>query len=336
MIFKKQFCLAAVMLAGTIALFIAPAAAQRRHTPPEPHVVKIKPDILTLRYKPQAGTLLYDVHTQIDQHIRTDRDELRGFLSSSAQLAFHNISIDYKKGLWSFEQYFTKFEVAGHELSGDSLLLHENMAVNRITQLTYDMRGQELAKTIKDTLKLLNAEAQTNAYFFEPPRMLIPLPEKSVTYGTSWSEHGLDTIYVRDTVNIGVTTGRYVYDVTHMYSFAKLLDTENQYFAMIVATDTGSFQGYQSNSVTNVSTKTSGPISGRDTTLLDLFSGRVVKRMLDMRIPARVEVSSATPFMDLLEVHSSVVLNESNAAQLPTDRQVPDEKKDQPATEAKP
>ena len=118
------------------------SGAQRRksHAPPAPaapHEVKIKPDILTLRYKPQAGTLLYNIRTEIDQHVRTDRDELNGNLVSTAQLAFHNVSIDYKHGLWSFDQYFTGFEVAGRELSGDSLLLRETEAVNRRTRLTY-------------------------------------------------------------------------------------------------------------------------------------------------------------------------------------------------------
>src|SRR5262249_3255402 len=142
---------------------------------------------------------------------RTDRDELHGFLASDAQLAFHNVAIDYKRGQWTFEQFFTNFQVAGRELAGDTLLLRENMAVNPITTITYDLRGRELAKSIRDSLVLLNAEAQTNAYFFEPPRMLIPLPEQIVTYGDVWKDHTVDTIHVHDTVNIGITTGEYIY-----------------------------------------------------------------------------------------------------------------------------
>jgi len=300
---------------------VKPCAAQRRHKPapvkeepPAPHTPEIKPDILTLRYKPQAGTLVYDVHTRIDQSVRTDRDELSGDLASEAELAFHNLSIDYKKGLWTFEESFTKFDVGGHTLAGDSLWLEENLAVNRITRLTYNMKGDELHKEIVDSLKLLNAEAQTNAYFFEPPRMLIPLPVQPVTYGNTWSEHSVDTVFVHDTVNIGTTTGEYIYDVSRTYSLARLIDTT--YLAVIVATDTGSFQGTQTNSVTNVTTSTSGPISGTDTTFLDLFSGRVVKRTLAMKIPAKVTVSTATPFTDLLNVRSVVTLSESNAAKL--------------------
>jgi hypothetical protein len=317
------------------------ALSQRRHrkseTPTQPvgapHTPQIKPDFMTLRYKPQAGTLLYNIHTRIDQNVRTDRDAMHGVLRSDAQLAFRNVAIDYKMGLWSFDESFTNFEVTGQELSGDSLLLQENFAVNRVTELTYDMSGNELSRVVKDTLRLLNAEAQTNAYFFEPPRMLIPLPARPVTYGDTWTEHREDTIPVRDTVNIGTTTGAYIYDVSRSYRFTRLSDTlekgdsSNRYLAIIVATDTGTFQGYQTNSLTKVTTKSSGPISGADTTILDLFSGSVVKRTLDMSIPARVEVSSAPsslpdssstippplqPFTDILTIHSIVTLDESN------------------------
>src|SRR5665213_442965 len=188
--------LAALFAVASIALLIAgdqqAMAQHRRHTvepktPPVPRAPKIKPDFLTLRYKPQAGTLLYDIHTRIDQNVRTDRDALHGVLHSDAQLAFRNVAIDYKKGLWSFDESFTSFEITGQELSGDSLSLEEHFAVNRITQLTYDMNGNELSRVVQDTLRLLNAEAQTDAYFFEPPRMLIPLPERAVTYGDTWT-----------------------------------------------------------------------------------------------------------------------------------------------------
>ncbi len=299
-------------------LFLAtvPARAQhrhRKHATAATDTLKVKPDMLTLRYKPQAGTLLYDVHTQIDQLVRADRIDLRGVLRSDAQLAFHNVAIDYKKGVWTFEEYFTKFDLAGYNLLRDSVSLRESIAVNRITELTYDMKGDELSKIVRDSLKLLNAEAQTNAYFFEPPRMLIPLPEHPVTYGDAWSEHRTDTVFVRDTVNIGTTTGQYRYDVSRTYRLARLLDTDNRYFAIIAATDSGTFSGFQTNSATQVTTTASGPITGADTTVLDLFSGCVMKRALDMTIPANVTVSSAAPLIDTLTVHSVVTLDESNA-----------------------
>jgi hypothetical protein len=319
----------AYLFAISLLLIASVGLAQRRKPvvsavpkDAKPHEVKVKPDFLTLRYKPQAGTLLYDIRTEIDQHVRTDRDELNGNLVSSAQLAFHNVSIDYKHGLWSFDQYFTEFEVAGRELSGDSLLLRETEAVNRRTRMMYEMKGNELNKTVLDTIRLFNAEAQTNAYFFEPPRLLIPLPEKSVTYGNKWSDHRMDTIAVRDTVNVGITTGEYLYDLNRTYSLARLLDTNEHYMAVIVAVDSGIFTGYQTNSVTNVSTKTHGPISGTDTTFLDLFSGRVVRRTLRMSIPTQVEISTAKPFTDFLEVYSVVALNESNATRLHNDAAV--------------
>lgn len=284
-----------------------------RHRKVAAHTPQIKPDILTLRYKPQAGTLLYNVHTEIGQSVHSDGNDYHGVLRSAAQLAFHNVAIDYKKGVWSFEEYFTKFEITGQELLGDSVSLRESLAVDRVTQLTYDMKGDELDKIIVDTLKLLNAEAQTNAYFFEPPRMLIPLPEHAITYGDVWAEHHTDTIPVRDTVNLGTTTGAYTYDVFWKYHLARLLDTDNRFYAIIVATDSGMFSGFQSNTATKITTRTSGPITGSDTTVLDLFSGCVIKRTLDMTIPAKVTVGSNASLLDKLTVHSIVTLDESNA-----------------------
>jgi len=299
-------------------LLCVPAFAQSGRKPPKPpaHTPQIKADMLTLRYKPQAGTLLYVVKTQIDQSVKSDIKNYRGVLRSEAQLAFHNLAIDYKNGIWTFEEYFTKFDVAGYDLLGDSISLDENWAVNRVMERTYNMMGDELSKVIRDTMKLLNAEAQTNAYFFEPPRMLIPLPEHPVTYGDAWSEHRIDTVPVRDTINTGITSGEYTYDVQRTYHLARLLDTNGRYFAIIAATDTGVFRGFQTNSDTKVTTSASGPISGADTTVLDLFSGCVIKRSLDMTIPAAVTVSSAASFVDALTVRSVVSLDESNATKL--------------------
>ena len=295
-----------------IFTFVLPARSQSQK-PKKPHTPQMKADMLTLRYKPQAGTLLYNIQTQIDQVVHSGGGIYNGVLRSNAQLAFHNLSIDYKKGIWAFEEYFTKFDIAGHDLLGDSVLLNESWAVNRMTDLTYDMQGNELSKVVMDSMKLLNAEAQTNAYFFEPPRMLIPLPEHAVTYGDTWSEVRTDTVPVRDTINTGITSGEYTYDVTRTYRLASLLDTNGRYFAIIVATDTGTFHGFQTNTETKVTTHVSGPISGVDTTVLDLFSGCVISRTLDMTIPAGVMVSASPTFIDKLAVHSVVTLDESNA-----------------------
>lgn len=301
------------LFAIVLLLFSAHLALAQRHTPAPKRPPVLKTDMMMLRYKPQAGTLLYDIRTRIEQHVRTDRDELSGDLVSTAQLAFHNVLIDYKAGLWVFDQYFTKFQIAGHELNGDTLSLNEHRAVNKLARLTYDMQGFEYDKNVIDSLKLLNAEAQTNSYFFQPPRLLTPLPPNAVTYGATWTDHRQDTVQVLDTINIGTTTGQYVYDVNRTYRFDRLIDTLETFFALIVAVDSGTFDGYQTNTVTNVTTKTHGPITGADTTYLDLFSGRVVRRTLRMAIPAIVEISSATPFTDFIEVRSVVTLNESNA-----------------------
>jgi hypothetical protein len=328
-VFRCYARLAALVILLPVCFIFYASSSFAQHTK-VPKAAEIKPDELTLRYKPQSGTLLYDVHTEIGQHINTNHGVLGGKLSSDAQLAFHTTSIDYRKGIWSFEQFFTFFQLKGREFSGDSLSLRENMAVNRITRLTYNFLGDEISKKVKDTLKLLNAEAQTNAYFFEPPRMLIPLPEHVVTYGDSWTDHSRDSVLVHDTVNIGITNGGYTYDVTRTYRLAALYDTLGQYFAIIVVTDTGTFAGSQSNSITRVTQTASGPISGTDTTLLDLFSGRVVRRTLNMTIPALVKVfasdepnshdrrkDATVPFTDMIDVRSVVVLNGSNVTTLP-------------------
>lgn len=301
---------------------VQPAIAQ--HQRPHRHAVtvapkdtpEIKPDMMTLRYKPQAGTLLYNMKTEIDQHVHTDRADLNGMLTGTAQLALHNVSIDYKKGLWSFDRYFTRFEVAGRELSGDSLMLHETQAIFKITRLTFEMRGNEIKRIVLDSLKLSNAEAQTNFYFFQPPRMLIPLPDRAVTYGDTWTEHTIDTTQVRDTVNIGTTEGLFVYDVYRTYRLAHLLDTLGTHLAVIVAVDSGAFQGHQSNTITKVALRTHGPLTGSDTTFLDLSSGRVLRRSSHMSIPALVEVPNASAFTDILDVRSIVVLSESNTMKI--------------------
>jgi hypothetical protein len=287
--------------------------AQHRHKRTVPSAPKIKKDILTLRYKPQAGTLLYNIKTEIDQSIASGAKDYRGAFHTDAQLAFHNRTIDYKHGIWTFDEYFTKFDLSNKALLGDSVGFREGLAVDRVTELTYNMQGDELAKLIVDTMKLLNTEAQTNAYFLQPPRMLIPLPEHAVTYGDIWKDHHVDTISVRDTVNLGITTGAYIYDVSWNYHLASLLDTNNHYYAIIVATDSGRFSGFQTNSETKVTTHASGPIVGNDTTVLDLFSGSVMKRSIDLAIPAKVNVASDPPFIDRLAVHSIVTLDESNA-----------------------
>jgi hypothetical protein len=313
-----NFCGPVMVTCLLLICSFVPALAQTKHKPakPAPHTPQIKADMLTLRYKPQAGTLLYNIHTQIDQLVHSNANDYRGVLRSEAQLAFHNLSIDYKNGMWSFEEYFTKFDITGHDLLGDSVSLNESWAVDRITDLTYDMQGEEVGKVIRDTLRLMNAEAQTNAYFFEPPRMLIPLPEHPITYGDAWTDHRTDTVPVRDTINTGITSGEYIYDVSRTYHLARLLDTDNRYFAIIAATDTGVFHGFQTNSETKVTSQVSGPINGADTTVLDLFSGCVIKRSLEMNIPASVTVSSAPPFVDKLAVYSIVTLDESNATKL--------------------
>jgi hypothetical protein len=226
------------------------------------------------------------------------------------------VAVDYKAGLWSFDRYFTSFGISGYQLGGDSLNLRENYAVNRTTRLTFQMTGEEVKRVVIDSMKLQNTEAQTNYYFFQAPRLLVPLPKRSVTYGNTWLDRRIDTIHIHDTINIGVTDGRYIYDVSRTYRLDRLLDTMGLNLAVIIAVDSGGFDGYQSNSVTNVSLTSSGPLTGADTTYLDLFSGRVVLRTSTLAIPVLVTVSQAQSFQDYLEVRSVAALDESNATRI--------------------
>ena len=142
--------------------------------------------------------------------------------------------------------------------------------------------------------------------FFNRLACLFLCRRKSITYGDSWVDHNRDTIYVHDTVNIGTTDGTYIYDVYRTYQLVKSVDTFGGHLAVIVANDSGNFEGQQSNTITNVALRAHGPIGGSDTTFLDLVSGRVFLRTIRMSIPAIVLVTSSVPLTDIIEVRSTV------------------------------
>jgi hypothetical protein len=304
---------AAVIVA--LVLFV-PAFANAQRKPARPKDLGPKPDLLTLRYKPQAGTLLYNIHTEITQHVRDEQNNLHGSVRANAQLAIHNVSVDYAKGLWSFDRYFTSFEITGEDLLGNKLKISEPAAVNKITRFTYLMTGSEVKREELDSIRLLNADAQTFAYFIRPPALLFPLPEHLVTYNDTWQEHTSDTIIVRDTVNVGVTQGHYVYNIDRTYRLDRLADSVGSNIAIIVATNTGSFVGTQSNTVTGLTVALNGPLTGVDTIYLSLFSGRVIKRLTSLEVPVKVTTEGRPPIQDILDMRRTMVLDESNAVHL--------------------
>jgi hypothetical protein len=291
------------------------ASGQRRKAP-KPKERQVKRDLLTLRYKPQAGTLLYNIHTDISQRVLENMTELSGVFSTSAQLAIHNVSIDYAKGLWSFDRYFTSLDIRGKDLRGNEVNLTEPNAINKTTRFTYQMTGDEVQHTVLTPIILLNADAQTYAYFIRPPALLAPLPKGMVTYGDTWIEKTEDTINVHDTVNIGTTDGMYIYKVGRVYKLDRLTDSVGSHIAVIVAQNDGWFDGNQSNSVTGIDLKLHGPVTGTDTLYLDLLSGRLMSRTTDLHIPVSVETEGRAPLTDVLDVHRSMVLDESNALEL--------------------
>ncbi len=277
-----------------------------------------KPDLLTLRYKPQLGTSLYNVHTDVTQRVHVGPKEIVGRLSSNAQLALHNIYTDRRSDAehaehWTFERYFTSFHIFGNPLIGDSINFHELGAVKKITRLSYNTTGQELEYKVIDTLRLLNTEAQANLYYFQPPRIFVPLPERQVTYGDTWSDTRSDTIIVHDTVNIGVTDGKLIYAVRNDYTIARLKDSLGSSVAMIVGTQTGEFTGQISNSITQIVWRYKGPISGHDTTYLNLFTGLTEKRTSSSYTPVMAEQAGSPAILDELTSHTELEIDESNA-----------------------
>jgi hypothetical protein len=275
-----------------------------------------KNDFLTLRYKPQAGTLLYNIRTDISQRVRDERSELNATVHTSAQLAIHNVSIDYSKDMWSFDRYFTSFQIVGRDLLGNTLNIKEPGAINRVTRFTYSMTGTEVERKELNPIILLNADAQTYAYFIRPPALLVPLPLHLITYGNTWQEHVIDTIPVRDTVNVGITEGKYIYNVDRTYRLDRLMDSVGSNTAMIVAENTGTFEGTQSNTVTGITVNLHGPVTGVDTIYLDLFSGRMMQRNTSLTVPVTVETEGRSPLEDVLEVRRTMILDESNAVRL--------------------
>lgn len=269
-------------------------------------------DLFTLRYKPQVGTLYYDVETTITHQL----DGRPSFpIRSVGQLALETKNVDYKKNHWTYEFFFRELKtiLSKHQLPGhdkDSTL-NEVRAIGKRTRVTYNMVGSQVDNALMDSVKL-SGEAQFFSYFFQPPRLLGPLPEDKASYGTTWRETKRDTVRFLDTVNIEqYANGISMYDVDYIYTFERLADSVDGSVAIISTKQEGKFSGMQYNPTGEI-IRFSAPITGTDTTYLELRTGRVVFREAAWKMPVKVDADGRESTSDILTIRSTVRLNTSN------------------------
>jgi hypothetical protein len=287
---------------GPIALLILALATsfafgqqpKQKRTKHPPISNAYKQELYTLRYKPQVGTTLYDAETVVTHHLENG---VQFPIVSRAQLAFKNLSVDLNGDTWSFERYFTHLTTIDRDTT-----IKEIGAVNKVTRLKYSMIGGMLEREDVDTV-VLSEDAQFLSYFFRAPRMLLPLPEQIVTYGATWEDAGIDTIHVPG--------GTFIYNSHYKYTFAGVKDTLGSIAAIITADQTGTFAGEQQKPGEE-RLIFHGPITGADTTYLNLFSGKVVLRISTAGIPVKVESQEGLSSSDILAVRSVYTVNNSN------------------------
>ena len=253
-----------------------------------------KRELYTLRYKPQLGTTLYDAETVVTHKLENNE---QFSVISRAQLIWKNIEIDLKRGIWTFDRYFGKLITIDRDTT-----IKEIGSINKVSRLHYSMTGRELGRRLIDTATL-SEDAQFMAHFFRAQRLMLPLPEQIVTYGAKWKDERFDTI--------SIVGGQLRYEAQYQHTFVGLLDTLGGITAVITSDDTGTFNGEQQRPGEQKLTY-HGPISGHDTTYLNLLLGRVVLRESHSRIPVRVEGESGLPASDILEVTSRYLYNDSN------------------------
>jgi hypothetical protein len=305
---RSFFCIAILIGAVAAPLFAQPKPKDKKPGKEQ----QPKADLFTLRYKPQAGTLYYDVETVINHNL----EERFVFpIKSIAQLALETKDVDYTTQYWTYDYYYRELKTVLSKLqlpnaSKDSVL-NEVRAIGKKTRVTYSMVGSQVNFRPIDTARL-SGEAQFFSYFFRPPRLLAPLPTEKVTYGATWKEHRLDTVKFVDTVGIEqFVNGITIYDLSYEYKFEGLADTVDGSVAIISTKQTGTFTGAQYNP-SGDRIDYSAPITGSDTTYLDLRTGRVVSRETLYSIPVKVTAEGRPPTSDLLDVRSTVRLNTSN------------------------
>jgi hypothetical protein len=270
------------------------ALAQPDATSPTEKKEHLKSEYFTLRYKPQVGTTLYDIETVVTHHLENGKVFP---VYSRTQIAYENIAVDLRKNRWTFDRYFTKFTTFDRDST-----IKEIGSINKTTRMTYSMIGEEIAKRVVDTVQL-SEDAQFLFYFFKAPKILLPLPEQRVLYGATWEDSRQDTVRVPG--------GTFYYDVKYHYKFDGVLDTLGGTAAVITSRQEGIFYGEQQRPGEQA-LHFDGPISGVDTTYLDLLTGRVASRITGVRIPVNVTASHGKPSTDALEVRSTIFLNKSN------------------------
>jgi hypothetical protein len=274
---------------------VLPAAAQQeKPRDVVPKVVVPKEERYTLRYKPQLGTTLYDAET-IVTHTLENGDKFP--IISRAQLVWKNIAVDLQKSIWTFDRYYSRLSTIDRDTT-----IKEIGSINKVSRLTFSMDGQEIHHEVIDTA-ILSEDAQFLSYFFRAPRMILPLPLALVTYGASWVDERLDTV--------NVPGGKFRYSTHYLYEFDGVRDTLGGVAAIITCVETGFFTGIQKR-IGEQQLLFNGPITGRDTMYLNLLTGRIVRRDSYLNIPVHVEPEHGPSSSDILDVHSSYVLNRSN------------------------
>lgn len=287
------------------------AIAQSRKRKEKP--VEPVGDLFTLRYKPQVGTLYYDVNTTIAHNLE-NRHVFP--IRSVAQLALDTKGVDQQNLNWTYDYFYRELKtiLSRHQLphGGDKdSILNEVRAIGKRTRVTYSMLGRQVKITPIDTARL-SGEAQFFSYFFQPPRLLAPLPEKKVSYGATWEDHRIDTVRFVDTLGIEqFTNGMSIYQLKYTYKFERLQDTVDGSVAVISSVQSGTFNGVQYNP-SGDRLDYSAPIMGTDTTFLDLLTGRVIYRDTHYEIPVTVTAPGRSSTSDLLDVRSVVMLNIDN------------------------
>src|SRR5207247_1931998 len=108
----------------------------------------------------------------------------------------------------------------------------------------------------------------------QSPRMLIPFPEAGegqvvpIKFGHTWEDHRVDTANIVDNENHKEST--YLYDIKRSYKFESIADTIGGTAAVVVSNLEGNFNGFTYDENSDDTTYQSGPISGADTTYLNL------------------------------------------------------------------
>ncbi|HET6512329.1 MAG TPA: hypothetical protein VFH43_09060 [Candidatus Kapabacteria bacterium] len=299
------FILLATLLPGVDAL----AQPKRKNKTREPEP---QGDVFTLRYKPQVGTLYYDVQTTISHNIE---NKFVFPIKSVAQLALETKDVDHKSQLWTYDYFFrelktilSKYQIPHGEKDS---VLNEVRAIGKKSRVTYSMLGKQVSFHAMDTSRL-SGEAQFFSFFFQPPRLLAPLPEKKASYGTTWEDARRDTVRFLDTLGIEQFANGYsIYDLKYVYKFERLQDTVDGSVAVISSQQTGSFKGVQFNT-TGDEIFYEAPITGSDTTYLDLLTGRVLYRDTHYSMPVIVKAAGREQTSDILDIRSIVMLNIAN------------------------